>query len=204
MAPQVNAAAPADGGFREFIRRIRAGDEQAAVDLVRQYEPAIRTEVRMRLSDPRLYRTLDSMDICQSVLLSFFARAALGQYDLDRPDQLLRLLVAIARKKVALQARWRRAQRRDHRRDVSLDREEPATAPDPSPSRLAAGKELLQEFRSRLSVDERRLADLRGEGREWSEIAAEVGGTSQARRKQLARAVDRVAHALGLEGPDDV
>jgi DNA-directed RNA polymerase specialized sigma24 family protein len=112
--------------------------------------------------------------------------------------------VAIARKKVAFQARWRRAQRRDHRRDVSLDRDEPATAPDPSPSRLAAGKELLQEFRSRLSVDERRLADLRGEGRQWTEIAAEVGGTSQARRKQLARAVDRVAHALGLEGPGDV
>ena len=98
MAPQVNAVAPADGGFREFIRRIRAGDEQAAVDLVRQYEPVIRTEVRMRLSDPRLYRTLDSMDICQSVLLSFFARAALGQYDLDRPGLLPPSRLALPRR----------------------------------------------------------------------------------------------------------
>jgi len=204
MAPQENAFVPADLGFHEFIRRIRAGDEQAAVDLVRRYEPAIRTEIRMRLCDPRLYRTLDSMDICQSVLSSFFARAALGQYDLDRPDQLLRLLVAIARKKVALQARRQRAQRRDHRRNVSLDRAEPVMAPDPSPSRFAAGKELLHEIRSRLSEEERRLADMRGEGREWSEIAAEVGGTSQSRRKQLARAVGRVAHELGLEGSDDV
>jgi RNA polymerase sigma factor (sigma-70 family) len=192
-----------DSAFQEFIRRIRAGDEQAAVELVRLYEPAIRVEVRMRLSDPRLFRVCDSMDICQSVLSSFFARAAMGQYDLDRPDQLLKLLVIIARNKVAFQARRQRAQRRDHRRNLSLEGTETLVAADPSPSRHLAGKELLREVRQRLSVDELQLAELRAEGREWSEIAARVGGTSQARRKQLARAVDRVAHQLGIEEPHD-
>jgi RNA polymerase sigma-70 factor (ECF subfamily) len=194
---------PADLEFAEFIRRIRAGDEQAAVELVRLYERAIRTEVRMRLADPRLFRTLESMDICQSVLSSFFARAALGQYDLDRPEQLLRLLVAIARKKVAFQARRQSAQRRDQRRTVGLHDDAVIPSTEPSPSRLAAGRDLLREFRERLTDDERRLADLRAEGRQWSEIAAQVGGTSQARRKQLERAVDRVARELELEGPDD-
>lgn len=74
------------GPFAEFLRRIRAGDEHAAAELVRRYEPAIRLEVRLRLGDPRLRRVLDSMDICQSVLASFFVRAAVGQYDLERPE----------------------------------------------------------------------------------------------------------------------
>jgi hypothetical protein len=40
------------------------------------------------------------------------------------------------------------------------------------------------------------LADLRGQGCEWAEIAARVGETAQARRMQLARAVRRVERQL--------
>jgi RNA polymerase sigma-70 factor (ECF subfamily) len=144
------------------------------------------------------------MDLCQSVLKSFFARAAAGQYDLERPDQLVRLLVGIARNKVAHQARRQRAGNRDLRRDVPLAAGDwDLAGVGPSPSRIVSGRELLAEFRRRLSAEERRLADLRAEGRGWDEIAAELGGTAQARRKQLARALDRVAHELGLEGPGD-
>ena len=42
--------------------------------------------MRIHLRDVRLRRVLDSTDICQSVLASFFVRAALGQYDLDTPE----------------------------------------------------------------------------------------------------------------------
>ena len=69
--------------------------KQAAAELVRHYEPAIRRAVRVRLVDTRLNRLLDSMDICQSVMASFFVRAALGQYELNTPDQLLRLLATM-------------------------------------------------------------------------------------------------------------
>jgi hypothetical protein len=72
-------------------------------------------------------------------------------------------------------------------------------ASDESPSDLVAGAELLREFRSRLSDTERRLADWRAEGRDWSAIAAELGGTPEACRKQLTRAVDRVLQQLGIE-----
>src|SRR5262245_23788772 len=79
-------------GFAEFLRRIRAGDEAAAAEFVRLYEPLIRREVRMRLTDPAVYRLVGASDICQSVLLSFFTRAAAGQYDLRAPADLVRLL----------------------------------------------------------------------------------------------------------------
>jgi RNA polymerase sigma-70 factor (ECF subfamily) len=190
-----------DSTFAEFLRRVRAGDEQAAAELVRRYESAIRVEVRMRLADSRLRRVFDSMDLCQSVLASFFVRVAAGQYDLQRPEQLIGLLVTITRNKVAYQARRQQAQRRDQRREVPVDPQdhEPAGA-EPSPSRVASGRELLAELRRRLTPEELRVADLRSEGRPWAEIAAALGGTAQARRKQLARALDRVAAQISLEG----
>jgi RNA polymerase sigma-70 factor (ECF subfamily) len=189
---------PESQSFADFMRRVRAGDQQAATELVRRYETEIRREVRMRLSDPRLYRVFDSMDICQSVLGSFFVRAALGQYELNEPHQLLKLLMAMARHKLAFEVRKQRAGRRDHRRiESSVEVETPA--PEASPSQVVAGRELLAEVRSRLSPEERQLADLKAQGHDWAAIAAELGGTAEARRKQLARAIDRVAQQLGLD-----
>jgi RNA polymerase sigma-70 factor (ECF subfamily) len=190
--------------YSEFIRRIRQGDEQAAEELVRRYEAEIRLEVRgwLRLRNPALRRVFDSMDICQSVLASFFARAAVGDFDLDEPPQLIRLLVGMARKKVAEQARHHQRQRRDVRRvgDIELEMTGAAAATEETPSRLASGRELLQKFRERLSDEERQIADLRAKGYDWAAVATELGGTAEGRRKQLARAVARVEDDLGL-GP---
>src|SRR5215470_3604931 len=102
--------------FADFIRRIRAGDDRAARELVHLYEPVIRREVRLRLRDLRLASRFDWTDICQSVMASFFVRAAAGQYDLEQPDQLLRLLVVMARRKLARHVRLHQAERRDYRR----------------------------------------------------------------------------------------
>jgi RNA polymerase sigma-70 factor (ECF subfamily) len=192
--------------FAEFIRRIRAGDDQAARELVQLYEPVIRREVRLRLRDPRLASRFDWSDICQSVMASFFVRAAAGQYDLEQPDQLQKLLVVMTRHKLIQQVRRHRADRRDYRRLEARDPGdlEGRSAAVPSPSRLVAGRELLEEFRRRLSEAERRLADLRAQGCDWAEIAARLGGTAEACRKQLARAVDRVEHQIeGSEIGDD-
>jgi RNA polymerase sigma-70 factor (ECF subfamily) len=188
--------------FEELIARVRAGDQTAATDLVRRYEPEIRREVRFLLRDPFLRRSFDSMDICQSVMGSFFLRAALGEYDLDRPEDLVRLLISMTRNKVVDATRRQRAQRRDHRRATSLDAVDLA-ARTPSPSEVVAGRDLLGVFRSKLSEEERQLADLRSQGREWAEIARTVGGTPDARRKQLTRAITRVARELGLDEPEN-
>jgi DNA-directed RNA polymerase specialized sigma24 family protein len=189
--------------FAHFVRRIRAGDEQAAVELVRQYESAIRLEVRLRLRDPRLRRTFDSLDVCQSVLASFFVRAAAGQFDLDSPDHLVRLLVGMTRNKVMAQIRRQRAGKRDHRRAEPLDPVLcPAADHRPSPSQIVAGKDLLRELRRRLTDEERRLSELRAQGLGWAEIARELGGTPDGRRVQLVRAVQRVGAELGLEEHD--
>src|SRR5262249_17510520 len=151
---------PATGGspvpepfdFAEFLARVRRGDAPAAEELVRRYETAVRVAVRARLNNPTLRRQFDSVDVCQSVLASFFVRARTGQYDLERPAQLVALLVKMARNKPGERVRYHYREGRDARRVEGLDGPaEHAPAADPSPSRQAECKELLAELRARLT-----------------------------------------------------
>lgn len=186
--------------FAEFIKRIRAGDAAAAEELVRQYEPLIRREIRMRMHDDRLARAFDSMDVCQSVMASFFVRTALGQYDLERPEQLVRLLISMARHKLAAAARRQSARKRDGaRHEATREQLAQVASAEASPSSIVANAELLRRLRELLSVEERQLAELRTEGASWEEIAARLGGKAQARRMQLARALERAGNSLGLD-----
>src|SRR5688572_25140475 len=164
---------PVAPSFTDFIRRIRAGDDQAAEELVRHYEPLIRREVRLRIEDERLNRAFDSMDVCQSVLASFFVRAATGEYDLDEPQHLVRLLVTMARNKLASKARLEHRQRRDNRRVTVTDPEvmDELTDGQPSPSEILSRRELLAQMRASLTEEERQIADLRGQGLAWEQIA---------------------------------
>src|SRR5262249_46365671 len=177
------------GDFQALIQRIRAGDGQAAALLVRRYEPLVRREVRLRLEDQRLARVFDSMDVCQSVLASFFLRAAVGEYDLQAPEQLVGLLVKMARNKLASAARKATRQRRDPRRQAPGGDEALAAVAEnqPTPSQEVAVQELLERARQRLSREELELADLRAQGLAWEDVAARLGGKAQARRMQLAR-----------------
>jgi RNA polymerase sigma-70 factor (ECF subfamily) len=187
--------------FADLMKRVRAGDADAATDLVKQYEPAIRRSLRLRL-DPRLRRTCDSLDICQAVLGSFFVRAAAGQYDLDTPEQLLKLLVTMTRHKLTKTRRDQYRARRDIRRIEISTHEHPVEGRATTPSVQAAARELLAELRSRLTDDERRIVELRNHGHDWAHIATEVGGTAEGVRKKFSRAVSRVADDLGLDEAD--
>src|SRR5205807_9456915 len=130
--------------FSGFLRRIRAGDPEAAAELVRLYEPIIRREARLRLTDPVLRGLFDSSDFSQSVLRSFFVRAARWQYDLRRPQDLRNLLVRMARNKVAGQARRLRRRPADARREGTAPLEGLSLLSDaPGPERQAEARDLL-------------------------------------------------------------
>jgi RNA polymerase sigma factor (sigma-70 family) len=185
--------------FTELIERVRSGDEKAGSQLVQEFEPVVRRELRFRLRDSRARRELDSMDISQSVLTNFFVRVATCQYDLKERSDLVKLLVTMTRNKVAEELRSQHRQRRDSRRTVLGVEGMPLASPDPTPSRVLAAKEILQLVRQSLSGEERRLVDLRCQGQSWEEIADSIGGSPDARRKQMARAIDEIVHRLGLD-----
>jgi RNA polymerase sigma-70 factor (ECF subfamily) len=188
--------------FRKLIVGVRAGDPDAAAQLVRTYEPEIRRVIRLELADARLARLLDSMDVCQSVLGKFFVHAAAGQLELDDPQQVLRLLVTMARNRL-----------RDHARKQRTRRQVAGEGPEglegvpgggPTPSQIVASRELLQAVRDRLAPPDRYLADQRALGRDWADLAAQVGDSPGALRKRLQRALDRILRDLGLDEVDTV
>lgn len=187
--------------FTGLLERLRAGDEVAARELVAKYEPIVRREVRLNLRDRRLGRAFDSMDVAQSVFATFFVRAAAGEYEIDGPNALIRLLVTVARNKLASAARREYAGRRDVRRNAPADTGRLESVPkiEPSPSQQATAADLLNYVLAGLTPEEKELVSLRSQGLTWDAVAAKVGGTPQARRVQLSRALSRVGQAVGLD-----
>lgn len=189
-----------ESSFGELLLRVRRGETAAAESLVRRYESAIRIAVRTRLLDPALRRHFDTVDICQSVLASFFLRAATGQFYLEDSSQLVALLCKMARNKLAMHARRHMQACRDLRRvvspaDGSIDR--PSGAPQPD--RVAIGRETLDRAYAMMDAQVRDIADRRVEGEGWDDIAMQLGGTAEGRRKQYHRAIERIAVTLQLD-----
>src|SRR4030088_3343486 len=66
-----------DNELSEFLKRIQAGDEGAARELLGRFEAEVRLVVRRQL--PRLLRSrFDSLDFLQSVWGSFFRKGRSG------------------------------------------------------------------------------------------------------------------------------
>lgn len=193
---------PTDTSFSALMQRVRAGDPEAAELLVRTYEPDIRRAIRVRMVDSRLRRLLDSMDVCQSILGNFFVRAAAGQFDVETPDQLLKLLVTMARNRITDWARRGLTDKRDGRRDVALDALGDSTvappADTPTPSAVVSNRELLVELQRRLTPDERQIVQWRSDGESWADIGARLGSQANSVRMRLVRALDRVSAELKL------
>jgi DNA-directed RNA polymerase specialized sigma24 family protein len=188
---------PEDSSFRDLMRRVQAGEPEAALELVRSYEWAIRLQVRVRLTEPTLRRLLDSMDIVQLVWASFFPHAA-ARYELDNPKKLLNLLITLAHNKLLDQARNLRRKRRGGGKVVGgvLTQSEPAD-PHPGPEKLADERDILQEVRKRLSPTEQAQWDQRLLGRSWAEIATDLGANPDVLRIQFNRTLERIARQMG-------
>lgn len=186
--------------FQDLIRRVREGDQAASTELVRLYEPEIRRIIRVRLTDRRLRQVFDDADICQSVLASFFLRVVLGDFELETPEHLVRLLTTMTRNKIIDKSRKHQPETNES------GLLEGAAIQMPSPSRIIAGRDLLSTIRQRLTPEECYLFDQRSEDRPWADLAAELGVEVDTLRKRLTRALERVVQNLGLaellrEGP---
>ena len=189
--------------FEALLQRVRAGEEEAAAEFVRIYEPHVRRVVRARMRIARLRRVADSSDFCQAVMGSFLVRAAMGQYAVADSDQMRYLLGRIARNKVADLVR-----RPEYRvgavpvAALGVPGVEPIAVGAGPASRLA-WNELLEAVRDRLSAGERQVSELRAQGLAWAEVADRLGEKPDAVRNRLNRALKRIASELGLEELED-
>jgi RNA polymerase sigma factor (sigma-70 family) len=152
------------------------------------------------MTDPRLRRVLDSLDICQSVFAKFFIRISLGEFDLNHPGELAALLSAMARNKLLDHVRRLQSLKRDQRRMTADGDQDLAGVAGSAndPAEIAANRDLLAEVRQRMSADEQQLAEWRSAGLDWPEIAARLGVAADTVRKRFSRTIDRITQELGL------
>jgi DNA-directed RNA polymerase specialized sigma24 family protein len=181
------------GDFQELIRLARAGDEAAAARLAHEFEPFIRRFVRFRMrsrpNHDRLRPEVDSADICQSIFKSLFVGLREGKFELNRPEQLAKLLSAMVRFKVATKARRLSVTLRE-----ILELDAPRDRPDagPGPQKVVEDRDALETILKLFEGDELDLLIRRLDDQPWSAIAVAMGGTAAGLRKRLERALERI------------
>jgi len=186
--------------FVSLIDRLRRGDNEAARSLLTRYEPVLRRIVAMRLLDRKLRGIVDTEDICQSVLGSFFVRLGLGQYEIVDESDLLRLLATMVRNKVVSKKRRRTLEKREDVQIFIKDRmTENRAGSETTPSATLSYEELVREAEGLLSPEERQLIALRKQGVGWIEIGNRLGEDPECLRKRMARTMDLVIEQLGLD-----
>jgi hypothetical protein len=179
--------------FQEVIHLARAGDDDAAARLARDFEPFVRRFVRFRMrtrtNPERLRPEVDSADICQSIFKSLFVGLREGRFELNRPEQLAKLLSAMVRFKVATKARRLSVTLREV---LELDAPDRRADSGPGHEKLVDDRDSLETILKLFEGDELDLLIRRLDDQPWSVIALAVGGTAEGLRKKLARALERV------------
>lgn len=182
-----------------------ANDGEMALQWMQEYLPRLRAFVRSRLPADLRRRESDS-DVVQSVCRELIAH---GAAFVDRGETGFRgYLFTTATNKVREKLRFHRQQRRDLRRDEpvsSAGAAAEAAAPTP-PSTAIANEHLarLEQAIDRLPAGDREVVTLvRLAGMPVEAVAARIGKSEAATRKQLGRALIRLSALLtAAEGSD--
>ena len=176
----------------EVIERVRVGDQQAALRLVRYYEPMLRTLIREWLGGTERAgeRTSDFMQSVWGHAIPIIRR---DEGDLHEPGALLSLLLGMVRQKI-----------KDHTanvgavtgRQVPLDNSIPDDCPDPHDPIDRA--DLLAKVRDEMPIDIRGFFDLWLSGYAWPKIAEGTDRSPEAIRKEVSRRINMIAESLEL------
>jgi RNA polymerase sigma factor (sigma-70 family) len=173
-----------DDAVQSLLARWRDGDQQAADELFRRHADQLVAFARQRLS-AKLAQRVDAEDVVQSAYRSFFSGARAGRYELERGGDLWRLLVGITVTKLLHQKRRNAAQKRDVGREQTLPLSAEMWAQDPTPLAAAALTDELEKTMRPLKPEERRMLEMRLQGFNLDEIAAETSRSVRTVRRVL-------------------
>src|SRR4029079_619270 len=190
--------------FDRLMAEVAAGSEDAVWQLAETYTPYIIRAVRSSL--PRTLRAkLDSQDFAQSLWASLLLRRA----DLTRlqtPGQLIAYLAQATRNKVVDKTRHFHTQKNDIAREERLPdhlislKQAPVRvqrsalyARDLSPSTSANLRERWNQILSTLSDRDRKIVQLRLEGRTFDEISETLEINQATARRAIQRLIEQLS-----------
>jgi RNA polymerase sigma factor (sigma-70 family) len=190
--------------FDRLMAEVAAGSEDAVWQLAETYTPYIIRAVRSSL--PRTLRAkLDSQDFAQSLWASLLLRRA-DLTRLETPGQLIAYLAQATRNKVVDKTRHFHTQKNDIGREERLPdhlislKQAPVRvqrsalyARDLSPSTSANLRERWNQILSTLSDRDRKIFQLRLEGRTFDEISQKLEINQATARRAIQRLIEQLS-----------
>jgi len=188
--------------FEQLMAGVAAGSEEAVWELAETYTPYIIRAVRLSLP-AKLRHRLDSQDIAQTL----WASLLLGDTDLAQwksPTNLIAFLARAAKNKVIDQTRRLNTHKYNVAREEPLDSSAPKHvasqrrptrhlyARDPTPSKVVSVRERWERIVSRASDRDRRILQMRFEGRNFDDISVEMQVSSMTARRAIERMVGQL------------
>jgi RNA polymerase sigma factor (sigma-70 family) len=167
----------------ELLRRIGAGDRDAAAEFVRSHEALIRRRMRHKLGSA-LRRTVDSEDLVSTLSRRLHVYMENTRVEARSPEQLMGLLMTIAQRSINDKLRaLRRAERETdpEARLLALVRQHDQNARETSPIGLDDALRRLE------SETDREITRMWLGGMDHAEIAVALGISHPAVRKRWER-----------------
>jgi RNA polymerase sigma-70 factor (ECF subfamily) len=192
----------AERSLMDLPARLRAGENEAAEEIVQRFTRGLLALARARLS-PLLRQKLDPEDVVQSVYRSFFRRCRAGQFDLASWQHLWQLLTVITLRKCASKSEHFRASRRDVAREVlrtGRDSGPVRGAVDrrPTPLEAAALHETVLQLLESLPPRDRPILEMSLQGFTVEEIGRRLGRAE----RTVWRIRERVRRRLQQQQPE--
>jgi RNA polymerase sigma factor (sigma-70 family) len=187
--------------FAELVDRVKAGDDLAMAQLMKQYVGALQRTARA-LIGRNLQSSLDSDDLVQSVQMVMWVGLRTGKFSLPTPEQWLALAKVLLKRKVARHCRSIQPQANatldgaliDTVTDVAIF----APPVEDDPGAKAEFDDLVENFLSRLDGVDRELVRLRFEGYSTAEVARRLNLDAGVLRVRLGRLRKRFAEFRDL------
>jgi RNA polymerase sigma factor (sigma-70 family) len=183
--------------FADLLRRLEAGNQDAAAEVFRLYAHRLIALARKHL-DARCRVMLSGSDVAQEVLNSFFRRQAQDPFDVETDSALWGLLAEITLRKCGKWNRHFATRKRGAVPTLSLQNTEASDDAwdvadgGPTPDDAALLAEMVAELYRGLKDNERTICELRLQGYQVREIAERVNLTEETVSRKLARIKTRL------------
>jgi RNA polymerase sigma-70 factor (ECF subfamily) len=180
---------PDSSQARILLNRWRNGDEDAARELFQIYEERLLGLARQRISQ-RFGSRLDPEDVVQSVFRTFFTRSKEGKFQVEKADDVWKLLARITVHKTFRQIAFHRAAKRN----VNMEKAQGDDSQDyvlslldrgPTPEMANQFLDQVEHLVNRLSPNHRQILELRMQGYKDVEIAEKLNVSDRTIRRAM-------------------
>lgn len=185
--------------FRSFATRLKQGDDDAAVELVKRYARRLHSLAAQRMS--RMLRVkVDPEDVLQSVLISFFVQMRDGKFDFESSQALRGLLAMMVVRKCSRYASHYKTLRRDLSKEVwhqpslpGAQRIDNSLSREPSPNETTDAMDAFEHWLRDLDEQSRQILCALLEGKTTATIAMELGCSQRTVQRTILRAQHKLS-----------